>query len=113
MQSIGLHGRVLSYMVESASLRVGIGYMVESVGLHGGSVGLHDGLLSYIVGCWITWWGVLGYMVESVGVYGGVLGYRWRLLGCIMGNVVLHGGSFRLHSAELHDGSVGLHRREY
>ncbi len=49
--------------------------MVESVGLYGESIGLDDEVLGYIVGCWVTWWGVLGYMVERVGVYGGVLGY--------------------------------------
>ncbi len=63
--NLGLHGGVL-------------GYMVESVWLHGGEclvtcwgVGLHVGVLSYMVGsvelhgeeCWVTWW--------SVGLRGG------------------------------------------
>ncbi len=39
---VGLHGRVLDYMV-------------VIVGLHGGSVGLHCGMLNYMVGCGVTW----------------------------------------------------------
>ncbi len=44
-----------------------VGYMAESIGLHDSSVGLQSGVLGYIVGCWITWWGV--------GLHGGVFCY--------------------------------------
>ncbi len=47
MNSVGLHGRLLSYMLESAGLHGGIGYMV-------GSVGLHDRVFSYMLVCWVT-----------------------------------------------------------
>ncbi len=40
-------------------------YMVESVGLH-------VGLLGYMVGCWVIWWALLDYMV---GVLGYMMGY--------------------------------------
>ncbi len=53
-----------------------LGYMVESVELHGGEccvtwwgVGLHGG------DCWAALWGVLGYMMGVFELYGGVLGY--------------------------------------
>ncbi len=63
--------------------------------LHGGSVGLHGGVLSYMVESiglcggeyWVTWWRVLSYMVGSVVLHGGcwitwrgVLGYLVNLL---------------------------------
>ncbi len=47
MESVGLHGSVLSCMVKSAGLHGCIGYMAESVGLYGGSVGLHGGILTW------------------------------------------------------------------
>ncbi len=61
-------------------------YVVESDELHGGecwvisvgcwvtwwSVGVHGGVLGYMVECWVTWWRVLGYMVESVVLHGGI-----------------------------------------
>ncbi len=40
--------------MESTGLHVDIGYMVESVELHVGSIGLNGGVLGYIVGCWFT-----------------------------------------------------------
>ncbi len=67
VESVGLHGRVLRYMVESARLHGHIGYMVESVGLHGGVLGYMVETLGYMVGCWVTWWRVLSCMDESVG----------------------------------------------
>ncbi len=35
------------------------------------SVGLYGGVLGYMVGCWVIWWGVE--------LHGGVLGY---MVGC-------------------------------
>ncbi len=45
-----------------------LGYRVGSGGLHVGSVGLYDGNVKLYGGeCWVTWW--------DVGLHGGVLGY--------------------------------------
>ncbi len=76
VESVRLYGGEcwITSIVESAGLYGDIGYMVESVGLHGGSVGLHgwvlgymvgdfhggvlgykEGVLDYMVVCWVTW----------------------------------------------------------
>ncbi len=99
MSSVGLHSRVLGNMVEIVGLHCGeylvmgymvvvLSYMVESIGLHG--------VLDYMVGCRIIWWGLLGCIVESIRLHVWVLGY---MVGCwvIWWSVVLHGwcGFFR------------------
>ncbi len=95
MESIGLHGgeysvtwRLLGYIVESIGLHVGSVELYGgeswvtwwSVELYGESVGLHGGLLDYMVGCWVTCQGLLGcIIVESwltltcIGLHGRVL----------------------------------------
>ncbi len=54
MKSVGLHGRVLIYMVESAVL-------------HGGVLDYKVGVLDYRMGYWVTLWGGLSYMVGMLG----------------------------------------------
>ncbi len=92
-----------------------VGFKWWSVGLHGGVlgymvgfVGLHcEGLLGYIVGCRVTWWVLFSSIMGSVGLHSGeclvkwwgVLGYVvgycvtwWRLLSFMVESVGLHGG---------------------
>ncbi len=52
VKSVGLHCRVLRYMVESVGIHGSIGYMVKC------RIKWWE--------CWITWWGVLSYMVECL-----------------------------------------------
>ncbi len=75
---------MLSYILESVWLHGGdswvalwrvLGYMVGVLSYMGESVCLHGGLLGYMVGCWVTWWGLLDCIVGSLGLHVGVLGY--------------------------------------
>ncbi len=63
-------------------------YMVEYLHgeLHGGSVGLYDRVLGYMVesvelhggDCWVTW---------SIRLHGGVLDYMMGVLGSMVGSI--------------------------
>ncbi len=57
MKSVGLHGRVLSYMVESAGLHGGIGYMVRCRVTWRGVGSFIVGVLGYMVECLVICWG--------------------------------------------------------
>ncbi len=89
-------------MVESAWLHGGIGYMVGSVELHGGSIGLHGRVFGYILGvldymiidgsirlhhgvCYVTCWKMLSYMMGVLGYMMGVLSYMMQSVGYMVG----------------------------
>ncbi len=82
------------------------------------SVGLHSGVLGYMIECWVTWWRVLHY-IEVLVTWWRVLRYIdvlttwWRVLDYMVG-VWLHGGEcwFAFLGVGLHDESVGLYGGE-
>ncbi len=66
-----------------------------------GSVELYGGVLGYMVGCWVTWWGV--------GLHGWEWGVTWWSVGLHDGSVGLHDGvlGYMVRSGELHGGVLG------
>ncbi len=82
---------VLGYMVGGVELDGGECWIKWwSVGLYGGSIGLHGGWVCYMV-FWVKWWRMLGYM--GCWVTWWVVGFHG---GCwvIQGGVKLHSGDY-------------------